>query len=80
MIEKNINTTVSFDGLLLYDPRDKKIKTSNNPALMLRDLYCRSQKKPLSTEEEEFISELANMADEDVFVPAGTIVNPKEKL
>lgn len=61
------------DGLKLYDPRDGQCKVSNNPALILRNLYLRNFDGDLRIVEiiDEFICEQADIADQFIYIPDG---------
>jgi hypothetical protein len=69
--QAKINTEAG--GRKLYDPRDGQYKVSNNPALILRNLYVRTHDGELRTLEiiDTYICEQADIADQFLFIPDG---------
>jgi len=65
--------SVKAEGAIVYDPRDKKYKTSNNPALILRDIYMKNHDGSIRTMElvDEYICKQADIADQYLFIPDG---------
>ncbi len=61
------------EGLIVYDPRDKTYKLSNNPALILRDIYMKNHDGSIRAMElvDEYISRQADIADQYLFIPDG---------